>query len=252
MLHWANLIIDWFSLPSLALLAWILLSRGWRKEFPLFFLYVIATQFVGFTRLLTFGASANLYRTVYFVSDIVLAVFAFLATYELFIKRLFPRSHKISLFRYLFPTAAIVIAVLAVASALYGNHKAVLVITARVYEVCRTAVLVFFVALMTLMGRQWSKQEFGIASGFGLDVSTSLAVLAFWSRDSRPDPIIGKIPVIAYDLACIIWIFSFWKPRNTPSTSSADTRADAETLHEARKWEQVLKDLLTPGKRMPR
>ena len=250
MLHWATLIIDWFSLPSLALLAWIFLSRGWRKEFPLFFLYVLATQLVGFTRLITFRAPPGLYRTVYFVSDTVLMVFAFLATYELFIKRLFPRSQKIRLFRYLFPSVAILIALLTVSSALYGDHKEVLVVTARVYEVCQAAVLVFFVALMTLMGRQWNKQELGIACGFGLDVSTSLGTLAFWSHASHPGPLISRIPVIAYDLACIIWIYAFWKRQDSSGIHVEDGRINAQTLHQARKWEELVKDLLTPGKRI--
>lgn len=249
MLHWANLIINWFSLPSLALLAWILLSRGWRKEFPLFFLYVIATQSVGITRLFAYRAPAGVYRTVYFVSDIVSAVFAFLATYELFVKRLFPRSQKVRLFRYLFPSVAIVIALLAVSSALYGNHKGVLVVTARVYEVCHVAVLIFFVALMILMGRQWSKQEFGIACGFGLDVSTFLSILALWSRGYRPGPIMNGIPVIAYDLACIIWIITFWKPESAHSPPAPSQRMAEKTLHEARKWEELVKDLLAPSKR---
>lgn len=249
MLHWANQIIDWFSLPSLALLAWIMLSRGWRKEFPLFFLYVIATQLVGYTRLLAYGAPADVYRTVYFVSDIVQAVFAFLATYELFVKRLFPRSQKVPLFRYLFPSIAIVIALLAVSSALYGNHKNALVVTARVYEVCHVAVLFFFVALMILMGRQWSKQEFGIACGFGLDVSTFLSILALWSQGYHPKPPMSRIPVIAYDLACIIWIFTFWKPESPQPPPVLSQRMAEETVHEARKWEEVVKDLLTPGKR---
>jgi len=51
--------------------------------------------------------------------------------------------------------------------------------TSRVFVFMQAAILVFFVALMIAMGRQWSKQEFAIAFGFGLDVSTSSILLGF-------------------------------------------------------------------------
>src|SRR5262249_24830044 len=122
--------------------------------------------------------------------------------------------------------------------------------TACVYEVCYVAVLIFFVALMILMGRQWSKQELGIACGFGLDVFTFFSILALWSRGYRPGPIVSRIPVIAYDLACIIWIFIFWKPKSAQLPLVSSQRMAEETVDQARKWEEVVKDLLTPGKRM--
>jgi hypothetical protein len=242
---WLNLLVNWLSLPSLAVLAVVLLYRRWYKEFPLFFAYVIVTQLVGITRLLTFRAPANVYRDVYFVSDIVLAVFAFLATYELFIKRLFPAFYRIRFFRYLFPMAAVAVAVIASLTAFNGNHQSVLFTTARVYEFCRAAVLMFFVALMVFFGRQWTRQEFGIALGFGLDVSTSLGLIAFWSRAAKASSVLSLVPVIAYDVACIVWLYCFWTAPKPVSTSSLSL----EALHEARKWEDTLKDFITPGKR---
>lgn len=246
--EWLNLLVDWLSLPSLAALAVILLYRRWYKEFPLFFAYVVVTQAVGLTRLLTFRASVDVYRDVYFVSDIILAVFAFLATYELFIKRLFPGSYRISFFRYLFPMVAIAIALVASFTAFHGAHKSVLLVTARVYEVCRAAILMFFVGLMVFLGRQWSRQEFGIALGFALDVSTSLALIAFWSRPQRTDPVLSRVPVIAYDIACVLWLYCFWAAPKTPVNSSL-APFSSEALHQARKWEDTLKDFLTHDKR---
>jgi hypothetical protein len=245
--EWVNLLINWLSLPSLAVLAVVLLYRRWHKEFPLFFAYVVVTQVVGLTRLFTFRTSVDIYRDVYFVSDIVLAVFAFLATYELFIKRLFPGSYRIGFFRYLFPMAVVAIAVVASFTAFHGDHKSVLLVTARVYEFCRAAVLMFFVALMVFMGRQWSRQEFGIALGFALDVSTSLALIAFWSRAQRTDPVLSRVPVIAYDIACILWLYCFWSQK--PSVTPSSPTLPPEALHEAKKWEESLKDFITPGKR---
>src|ERR1041385_7527318 len=159
MQNWLYGFIDWLALPSLALLAIILIYRNQQKQFPFFSLYVIATELVGITRLAASGASALVYSYVYWISDIIVVLFSLLAVYELFVKRLFPNFYKVRVFRYLFPIIAILINVVVVLIAVYGNHKRLLLLSARAGEFLRAAILVFFVALMALMGRQWQKRE---------------------------------------------------------------------------------------------
>ena len=246
--NWFYVFIDWLALPSLALLAVVLIYRNQQKQFPFFFLYVIAAEFVGLTRLAASGAPALIYRYVYWISDIVVVLFALLAAYELFVKRLFPGFYKVRFFRYLFPTVAILLNIVVVLIAIYGNHKRLLLLTARSTEFLRAAILVFFVALMAVMGRQWEKREFGIAAGFGLDVSTSLAALAIWSHAPSKSAVLSRLSVIAYDLACLIWLYSFWNAPKAQATIPPDRVSD-EALHEARKWEGSLKDFMSQGKR---
>jgi hypothetical protein len=208
---------------------------------------VIGTELVGLTRLAASGAPALVYRYVYWISNIIVVLFSLLAAYELFVKRLFPGFYKIRFFRYLFPSIAILVNIGMVLLAIYGNHKRLLLLTARAGEFLRAAILVFFVSLMALMGRQWEKREFGIAAGFGLDVSTSLAALAIWSTPSR-NALFSRLPVIAYDIACIIWIYCFWDaPKSEPAAPTAPLSPAA--LHEAKKWEESLKDYMSSGKR---
>ena len=235
--NWFYVFIDWLALPSLALLAGILIYRKQQRQFPLFFLYVIATELVGLTRLSASGAPVLVYSYVYWISNIILVLFSLLAAYELFVKRLFPGFYKVRFFRYLFPMIAI-----------YGNHKRLLLLTARTGEFLRAAILIFFVALMAVMGRQWEKREFGIAAGFGLDVSTSIAALAILSHAPSRGALLNRISVIAYDLACIIWLYCFW---NAPKAQATVTPGplSAEALHEARKWEDSLKGFMSQGKR---
>jgi len=186
---------------------------------------------------------------VYWISDAVIAVFAFLATYELFVKRLFPAFYKTRFFRYLFPAAAIVITVTVVLSTLMGRHQAALATIIQVYMFLRAAVLVFFVALMLLMGRQWDKQEFGIAFGFGLITSMSLALVAIWSHKAGRNVFVDRLPVIAYDIACFVWLYCFWSGLATVKVPAVPLQP--EMLHEARKWEAALKDSIKPGQRLP-
>jgi len=246
--EWFYFVIDWFALPSLALLACVLLYRNQQRQFPLFSLYVVAAELVGLTRLAASGAPSLVYRYVYWISDIVVVLFSLLAAYELFVKRLFPGFYKVRFFRSLFPAIAILVNIGMVLLAIFANHKRLLLLTARAGEFLSAAILVFFVSLMALMGRRWEKREFGIAAGFGLDVSTSLAALAIWSHAPSKNAVISRIPVIAYDLACVIWIYCFWNaPKSEPAVPTAPLSPAA--LDQAKKWEESLKDYMSSGKR---
>jgi len=248
MQNWANILIDWFALPSLALLACIFLYRKLYREFPLFFCYVVVTMIVGLTRYTASKNLPSLYSYVYWISNLVVVLFAFLASYELFVGRLFPRFYKVRFFRILFPLAAILVTVVVVIAAIYGNHKRWLLLSARIGEFLRAAAIFFFVALMTMMGRKWDVKEFGIASGFGLDVAISLASIALWTQASERGPFVSRIPVIAYDISCIIWLYCFWNaPQSQPAVPAAPLSPGA--LHEAKKWEESLKDYISSGKR---
>ena len=245
--EWVYFVIDWFALPSLALLACVLIYRKQQRQFPFFFLYVVAMEVVGLARLVASGAPTLIYRYAYWISDIVLVLFSLLAAYELFLRRLFSGFFKVRFFRYLFPSIAILVNIVVVLLAIYGNHKRLLLLTARAGEFLLAAVLVFFVSLMALMGRQWEKREFGIAAGLGIDVSTSLAALAIWSHSPSKNALLNRIPVIAYDIACIIWLYCFWNaPKSEPAVPTAPFSPG--TLHEAKKWEESLKDYISPGK----
>ena len=86
--------------------AGILVWRKLHREFPFFLWYVVVAE-IG--TVIRFGAklsSTNSYFYSYWISDLVNTVFNFLALYELFVRRLFPRSHRVRLYRYLFPAAA--------------------------------------------------------------------------------------------------------------------------------------------------
>lgn len=246
--HWFRLVIDWMGLPSLALLAIILVYRRWYREFPFFFCYILGAEFVGVCRLVFMRAPVNVYAHVYWISDTVLASFAFLATYELFFKQLFPGFYKTVFYRLLFPAAAILITVLVALTSLTGSHSSALGMTTRAYVFLSAVILLFFAALMIIMGRHWTRQEFGVAFGFALDVSTSSIFLGMLSRAATRNESLNRIAVFAYDIACLVWLYSFWTaPKAQATVSSPELSLDA--LHQAKKWEGSLKDFISQGKR---
>jgi hypothetical protein len=242
---WLRFVLDWLGLPALALLAIVLIYRRWGRVFPYFLIYVIAAEAVGLIRLVASRIFLDTYSKIYWISDTVLAAAAFLATYEVLIKRLFPRFYRVRLYRSIFPIVAILITVLMVLSALVGNHFSRLAIAIHTVEFIRGAALFFFVLLMLVMGRRWEKQEFGIAFGFALDVSATLMLLSTWTHTYKRASL-ANWSVVAYDIACLLWLYCFWAD---PKDSGTITHISAENLRDAKKWEEMLKDYIAPGKR---
>jgi hypothetical protein len=242
---WLRFVLDWLGLPALALLAIVLIYRRWGRVFPYFLIYVIAAEAVGLIRLVASRVFLDTYSQIYWISDTVLAAAAFLATYEVLIKRLFPRFYRVRLYRSIFPIVAILITVLMVLSALVGNHLSRLAIAIHTVEFIRGAALFFFVLLMLVMGRRWEKQEFGIAFGFALDVSATLMLLSTWTYTYKRASL-AVWSVVAYDIACLLWLYCFWA---VPKDSGTMAPISAENLRDAKKWEETLKNYIAPGKR---
>ena len=163
---WVNILIDWFALPSLAVLAVVLLYRRWHKEFPLFFSYVVATP--------CGGSSGSPLPGLPWTSIVVCLLdfrhcvggFAFLATYELFIKRLFPGFYKIRFFRYLFPSAAVAIGDCSLCRGFTAINRSCSLPPGFTSSSCGNPLVLCGVD--DCLGRRWEKQEFGIAFGFAL------------------------------------------------------------------------------------
>jgi hypothetical protein len=240
-------IVNWLSLPILAALAFVLLWRGFYREFPFFFWFVLITDIATVVRYLAQNGRGQTYFYAYWITDLVITVFNFLAVYELFIGRLFPRFFKVRFYRYLFPAATAMILFLGWLTALESPHKqTALLIEARVLDFVLLAMLAFFVTLMMVMGRQWTKHDFGIAFGFGINSAAFLLASAAWVRSHYRPSAIDHLPLIAYDLTCLIWLYCFW---SVSKNQLPPPQLPPDALNEAKKWEGSLKGFITPGKR---
>ena len=240
----------WFPVLALVLVGGILYWRRIYRELPFFFIYVVSALLIGVVRYVGFHLGHDVYFYVYWVSELAGAVFVSLALYEVFLRRLFPAFHKVRFYRNLFPITAAAVLLLTVVTASQSSDKhAAFLAASRGADFVRTAILVFFVALMALMGREWPRYDFGIALGFGVQAAVALADTAVRSRLHHRPAILDNIEFIAYNVSCLIWLITFWKPEK-PFTPISGDRLTPETLQQARKVEQTLKDLLTPGKRM--
>src|SRR5579864_3749716 len=243
-LYWQ--IVYWFSTPALAALGAVFLLRRISRWFPFFFAYVMVALLSDVSRLVVYPRSFRVYAYTYWISQIVNMVFAILAIFELFLKRLFPQFQKIGFYRYLFSLAALIVIVLATVTAFYSIPTGSLVKVVHVLDFLRVATLFFFVSLMVFMGRRWGRYEFGIALGFGLDAATFLIAFAINTRPGLLRSLAANMPVFAYDIACLVWLITFIgseKPGGIVPES-----VNPEVLQEARKWEEAAKSSLSRKK----
>jgi hypothetical protein len=234
------------SLPVLAVLAGILIWRKLVREFPFFFSCLIATEVATLMRLAAQLRTPKTYFLTYWISDLVITIFNFAAIYEIFFKRIFPAFYKVRFYRYLFPAigaAAILMAWLAALGS--QNASAALVSLDRVLDSVMMAILFFLGLLMVVMGRLWTRYEFGVAFGFGLNAAGFLITSTTWIRAHYRPTSLDQLPVIAYDLCILVWLYCFSSPQK-PAVEL--TTANAEIVQQAHSWEKAVKQLITPKK----
>jgi hypothetical protein len=258
-IEWLRQFISWCSLPILVLLGLIFIRRRQYREFPLFFSYVFVTVLADSIRLIVYIVTRPpsllpgypfAYTYTYWISSLVGSVFAIMAVYEIFIKRLFADFYKIRFYRFLFPAVALTIVLLAILTAVLSPDQPWKLIGAadRVLVFIRVVFLGFFTLLMILMGREWTRYELGVAFGFGIFTAASFFTSAMWVQERNKDSLVSYLPTIAWDITCLIWLIAFGKVEKTMEEIPGEPLHN-EVLDEAKKWEGTLKGWLAPPKK---
>jgi hypothetical protein len=242
--------LQWFPVLAMVVLAGIFVWRRLYRELPFFFLYLVAALLIGVARYVgAFHLKASAFFYVYWISDLAGTPLVFLAIYEVFLKRLFPGFFKTRFYRSLFPLVGAAILFLTILTAIQArDQRAAFQAASHAFDFARTAILGFCVALIVFMGRRWTKYNFVIVMGFGVQAAVALINAAVRVRLHRHPAFLGYLELIAYNAACLIWLIGFWKPEKAVHIAVTD-QLSPQTVQQAREWEETLKGLLTPGKR---
>jgi hypothetical protein len=238
--------LTWFPVLALLSVFGLLAARRLYRELPYFFAYVLYALLIGVARYAAYYASRGLYPYVYVVTELVGVIVVAFALYEVFVRRLFAKFYKVRFYRGLFAVVACLLLVLTILTALQAPDKSkAFGMVLRAYDFVRTGVLVFMVALMAVMGRQWTRYDFGIALGFAVQAATALVNAAMRVRLHRQSTAMDMVEAVSFAFSCLIWLITFWTPER-PSALVVPDQLDAEMLQQARSWELVLKTWLTP------
>jgi hypothetical protein len=243
-----SLAVRWFPVVAVA---WLIVLFVWRRlwrELPFFFVYLTTVLLLVVVAYVAIRLGRRVYFYTYWVSDLLASAVVFLPMYEVFLRRLFKGFAKTRLYRNIFPIATFVILLLAVLTALQSPDKHVAFqMASRAFDFMRTAILVFFIGLMAFMGRQWTRYDLGITLGFAIQAAVALANAAVRAQMHYRPTMMDTVEAVSYNLTCIIWLITFWKPEKPAQLMPAE-QLDPEMLHQARSWEGQLKDWIAPRK----
>jgi hypothetical protein len=240
--------VRWFPFGAAAYLLLVFLLKRLGRELPFFMCYLAAALLTGVLRYFTLRIGQTSYFYTYWISDLFVSLAVFLAIYEVFLRRLFVGFQRTAAYRLVFPLAGAVLLTLTVATALAAPNKgAAFQMASRAFDFLRTALLIFFIGLMTLMGRRWSRYDLGITLGFGIQAAVALAAAAVRTRANYTPGFWDFVEVVVYDFSCLIWLFTFSRQERRERVAYPTEEA-LDQLQNARKWEIALKQWFKPKK----
>jgi hypothetical protein len=240
-------VIYWSPILVRAALVVLLLRHRFVRRVPFFFTYLVVTFGRDLVCFLMYQRGPTVYSQTYWISNLVAAIFIFLASCELSFTRLFPQFHRVRFYRYSFLAAAIVSTAMGLSIAFGGFSLSILAELIHVLDVLQVVGLLFSVGLMIFMGRRWAGYEFGVALGLGVEVTSLVITFAVLLRSGSLHGRIWNLPAVADAVACIIWLIAFWRPGTASAIPAVPVGAGV--LQEAKRWEETLKGSLIEKKR---
>jgi len=231
--------ITWTPILSLAALATILLRRRLARNMPIFFAFVVIAWARDVACYVSERISSHAYFRMYWISHIFSAIFIFLASYELSLLRLFPRFYKVAFYRSLFAIATVVTIAVVFSAMAEDVHLAMAPRIINIFDLLHVAGLFFFVGLMSIMGRSWSRHEFVLAFGLGVQGATFVVFFATYLRSGPVEGIIRNLPPISDAVSSVVWLVAFLTGKKADEFSTEPV--DPNVLQDARQWESTLR-----------
>ncbi|SPE45059.1 membrane hypothetical protein [Candidatus Sulfotelmatobacter sp. SbA7] len=252
--------IVWFTRVTLSLiLLLVIIRRQLYKPFPLFTLHTAWIVLAGMGLVaMNYAPSVNGYQ--YFVgvaiSNSVEAILAFAIIYQMFTQRLRHYPVVSDLGRSAFRITTLIFVVIAVSLAWFEPGQAPSQLTSAYLIMQRTArtlqcgQLVFLFLFCGYFRLSWRSQAFGIALGFGILTSTSLATNAIHSQIASGraanlnEHALQMVNDSTYLIAVLVWLIYILAPEQTPQPKDRPTMDGPFSGHDLEPWNRELERLL--------
>lgn len=217
----------------------ILYRRRLHKEFPAFFVYMVA-------QLLTFCVQFPVYKygdgtayfEVYWVATAVDLILAFKIIHEIFLEVFKPYHALQDLGTALFKWAALVMVLLSAVLISFNSSWQDPLITSiftvqRCVRVVQCGLVVFLLAFSRSLQVGWRRLSFGIAFGFGVIAGGELLANALLSGQRLHLPLWQISTMVTYELGTSIWLFY----------SMASRRREMVPVLVPQRWDEALMEI---------
>lgn len=169
-------------LAVLTMVAFLMVRRGLRREYPFFFSYAILQVLTVPVELYVYHYSQQLYFFVYWVFGALSIGVAFGVIHEIFCKVFEPFHTLRDLGNVLFRWAAVILVVVALLTAwsapVHLNYVSGVFTLERSIRVMQCGLVLLMMFCENLVGLTWRNRIFGIAVGFGTLAATDLVAVA--------------------------------------------------------------------------
>src|SRR6202163_932463 len=235
----------WCAQPLLqSVLAVILWRRKLHKQFPVFFIFLLA-QVVNFavTFPLWLTGNYNLYFAPFWLGEAVNAVLGFKVIHEIFIDVFRPYHTLKDLGTLLFKWAGVVMLLVSVVVAFsnsFDQSPLVHAVTTlqRSVRIVQLGLILFMLLFSSFLGVSRKQASFGISLGFGFFAGVELMLMALNSGGFVRPGNLNLINMVTYILAVLVWLGY--------SLSRKAVRVAAVNRLQTQRWEQGLADLQHP------
>jgi|SRR5580658_1307965 hypothetical protein len=221
----------------------ILWRRNLHKQFPVFFVFLLA-QVANFVIILPLhlAGAHKMYFVFFWLGDAVNAVLGFKVIHEIFIDVFRPYHTLKDLGTLLFRWAGVVMLLVSVVVAFSNSSDQTPLLHAlttleRSVRVVQLGLILFLLLFSRFLGVSWRQVSFGISLGFGLFAGVELLLLALNSGGIVGQRLLNLIDMVTYVCSILIWLGY--------SLSRQTVRVAANHL-QTQRWEQGLTDLQNP------
>jgi len=235
----------WCAQPILQSVAAVILwRRKLHKQFPVFFLFLLA-QVANFAVIFPLWRTGNygLYFWPFWLGEAVNAVLGFKVIHEIFLDVFRPYHTLKDLGTLLFKWAGVVMLLVSVVVAFsnsFDQSPLVHAVTTlqRSVRIVQLGLILFMLLFSSFLGVSRKQVSFGISLGFGLFAGVELMLMALNSGGFLSMANLNLINMVTYVLATLVWLGY--------SVSRKAVRVGAVNHLQTQRWEQGLADLQHP------
>ena len=230
----------WGAQPILqSAVAVILWRRKLHKQFPAFFLFLLA-QIVNFAIIFPVRLTGNfkMYFVFFWFCEAINALLGFKVIHEIFLDVFRPYHTLKDLGTLLFKWAGVVMLLVSVVVAFSNSFDQSPLVHAVVTLQRSVLIVQLGLILFLLLFSSWKQVSFGISLGFGLFAGVELLLIALSSGGFVKQGNLNLINMVTYVLAILVWLGY--------SISRKAVRAGAVNHLQTQRWEQGLADLQQP------
>lgn len=226
--------VIWIAGPAMQLvLAAVMLRRGLRRRFPVFFWYVVAQTISFVPQFVCFRISYTAYYWSYWAFSFISVTLGFMVIREVFIDLMRPYDYLRDLGDVLFRWASLVLVLVAIVSAVMSSVPGVsrttvgILAVERGVRVMQCGMVLFMLLFSSHLGLTVRHHCFAVALGFGLFAAVELITVTITAMFGYFQPVaLSMANSITYMVSIALWICYLSRPE--PERMPIDARTQTE------------------------